>query len=79
MAKKRKAPKPEAKVPLDPKATVFQAGDYIEVKRRVLWSGYRGFVDKVDGGMCRCRLMVRPDSSEMFDADIPATELKLDL
>lgn len=79
MAKKRKAPKPQAAIPVDPNATVFQPGDEIVVQRRPLWTGYRGTVESVEGGMCRCRIRPPEALGFLFHADIPASELKLDI
>lgn len=79
MAKKRKAPKPEAKVPLDPNATVFEAGDRVEIIRpNFIWNGYRGTVESVDGGMCMC-VCVNPlgFGGDYFRVNVPAIELKL--
>lgn len=79
MAKKRKQ-KPEEKIPVDPGAQVFQPGDEVVVQRpNIIWSGYRGTVESVDGGMCHCLLNDRFCGMYHFRADIPAKELALDL
>lgn len=78
MAKKRKAQKPQAQLPADPNATVFAPGDEIVVQRPNLWSGYVGTVESVAGGLCRCVLNGKVGLFT-FHADVPASELKLDL
>lgn len=72
---KRKQPRPVAPVAVDPNAPALSPGEFVEVLRRPLWTGYRGLVLKVDGGMCRC--MIGPvGTPTAFHADIPAAELR---
>lgn len=76
MSKKRKALKPEAPLAVDPDAPVFQVTEVVEVKRPNLWSGYRGVVESITGGLCRVVLNGKVGQFT-FHADIPARELKL--
>ena len=79
MSKPRK-PKPEVKIPVDPKATVFQVGDRVQVIRpNLLWLGYVGTIMAVNGGTCLVRLNRFTGAPQGFSAHVPSSELAHDL